>query len=96
MSGAASLPEIGLLVGVTFISIAAHAFWYTWLMNRTGSVLLCMLLHGGYNAANGLLLLVPETEMIANYPTLLALTTTVLVCSVLMLVVFTRGRLGKT
>jgi membrane protease YdiL (CAAX protease family) len=29
------------------------AFFYTWVYNATQSVLLCMLLHGSFNAATG-------------------------------------------
>jgi membrane protease YdiL (CAAX protease family) len=79
----------------TFVSITAHAFWYTWLINRTGSVLLCILLHGSYNTANGLLLMVPDYRLSANYPTLLALMTSVLIASVVLLILGTRGRLGR-
>lgn len=96
LSGAMSLPAIGVVAGVTFLSIAAHAFWYTWVMNRTGSVLLCMLLHGSYNASNGLLLLVPEAEMEARYQTLLVVMTSVLIGSVLLLIAGTRGKLGTS
>lgn len=71
MIGGTDLPAIATIVGVTFASITAHSFWYTWVINRTGSVLLCMLLHGGYNAANGLLLLVPRAEVETNYAPLL-------------------------
>jgi membrane protease YdiL (CAAX protease family) len=68
------------VVTVTLISIATHAFWYTWLMNRTGSVFLCILLHASYNAANGLLVLVPDDALQGNtYQTLLALMTGVLI-----------------
>lgn len=95
MSGETNLPAITAIVGVTFASITAHSFWYTWVINRTGSVLLCMLLHGGYNAANGLLLLVPQAEVETNYAPLLILAAAVLMGSVLLLVVVTRGRLGK-
>lgn len=55
MSGA----ELLVPVAITFLSIATHAFWYTWLYNRTGSFLLCVLLHGGYNAANHVFIFVP-------------------------------------
>jgi membrane protease YdiL (CAAX protease family) len=87
--------DILLIAGVTLISIATHAFWYTWLMNRTGSVLLCILLHASYNAANGLLLLVPDEALQGNsYQTLLALMTGVLILSVVGLLVKTQGQLG--
>jgi uncharacterized protein len=94
MSGAVPLSGIATTIVVTFVSIGAHAFWYTWIMNRTGSVLLCILLHGSYNAANGLLLLVPEVQLAADYPVLLALMTAALVGSAVALIVRTRGHLG--
>jgi uncharacterized protein len=43
-------PQI-LLALLTMLTI----FFYTWVYNRTQSVLLCMLLHGSFNAAIGLL-----------------------------------------
>ncbi|MEO6013678.1 MAG: CPBP family intramembrane glutamic endopeptidase [Devosia sp.] len=95
MRGSVALGTIAATIVVTFLSISVHAFWYTWLVNRTGSVLLCILLHGSYNTANGLLLLVPQGELEANYPTLLTLMTSVLVASVLALIIVTRGRLGR-
>jgi membrane protease YdiL (CAAX protease family) len=95
MQGTVGLTALAVTVAVTFVSITAHAFWYTWLINRTGSVLLCILLHGSYNTANGLLLMVPDYQLSANYPTLLALMTSVLIASVVLLILGTRGRLGR-
>lgn len=96
-SGAASPQDILLIAGVTLISITTHAFWYTWLMNRTGSVLLCILLHASYNAANGLLLLIPDEALQGNsYQSLLALMTGVLILSVVGLLVKTQGQLGAS
>jgi membrane protease YdiL (CAAX protease family) len=95
VSGAIGLEHIILIAGVTLISIATHAFWYTWLMNRTGSVLLCVLLHASYNAANRLLLFVPETVLQgSSYRLLLTLMTLVLITSVVALLVRTKGQLG--
>jgi membrane protease YdiL (CAAX protease family) len=94
-SGVASTQDIMLIAGVTLLSIATHAFWYTWLMNRTGSALLCILLHASYNAANGLLVLVPDDRLQGNsYQTLLALMTGVLILSVVSLLIKTHGQLG--
>ena len=85
-------PRIALLLA----SITAHAFWYTWIINRTGSVLLCILLHAGYNTSNGLLVLVPEADLHgAAEAVLLPIMTGVVVGSVLVLLAATRGRLGK-
>ncbi len=95
LSGAMSAGAIAAVVGVTFVSIMVHAFWYTWLMNMTGSVLLCIVLHASYNTANGLLVLVPEEALTGgSYQILLVLMTTVLVSSVGLLLIATRGRLG--
>ncbi len=95
MSGALSAGAIATLIGVTMISITVHAFWYTWLWHRTGSVLLCILLHASYNTANGLLVLVSaDLGSGPAYQTLLTLMTAVLIGSVVVLVIATRGRLG--
>lgn len=97
MSGAMPAGALLQLTGVTLVSITMHAFWYTWLFNRTGSVLLCILLHAGYNTANGLLLLVGvEALSGSSYQTLLVLMTSVLVGSVAILLIATRGRLGAS
>lgn len=97
MSGAMSTSAILALIGVTLISITVHAFWYTWLFNRTGSVLLCILLHAGYNTANGLLLLVSDEALTGpSYQTLLTLMTLTLLGSVVVLLIATRGRLGAS
>lgn len=94
-SGAIGTGQILLITVVTLISITTHAFWYTWLFNKTGSVLLCMLLHASYNAANSLLLLVPAEALRGqSYQSILALMTLVLVLSVVGLLAATRGRLG--
>jgi hypothetical protein len=68
---------------------------WTWLLNRTGSVLLCVLLHAGYNTANGLLLLIPEDALRGDsYRWLLLVMTLILAASVTALLAATRGRLG--
>lgn len=83
-------------IGLTFVSITAHAFWYTWLYNRTGSVLLCIILHGGYNAANSRFVLVPTDNLdAADQGKLLLIMTCFVVASVLALLVATKGRLGR-
>lgn len=85
-----------LAVGLTFVSITAHAFWYTWIINRTGSVLLCMVLHGGYNAANARFILVPADAVeAAASGNLLWIMTALIVGSVVMLLLSTYGRLGR-
>ncbi len=95
-AGEVPVSALGVQIGFLLVSITAHAFWYTWLINRTGSVLLCILLHAGYNTSNGLLVLVSEADMAGDAGgVLLALMTAVVLGSVLVLLALTRGRLGK-
>jgi len=95
VSGAIGMGQILLIAGVTLVSITTHAFWYTWLMNRTGSVLLCILLHASYNAANRLFMVVPETALQgSSYQLLLILMTMTLIASVVGLLIATKGQLG--
>ncbi|PSN20550.1 CPBP family intramembrane metalloprotease [filamentous cyanobacterium CCP5] len=94
-SGAIGPGQILFITTTTLISITTHAFWYTWLINRTGSVLLCILLHASYNAANGLLILIPDEALRgSSYQVLLILMTAVLIASVVGLLIHTKGRLG--
>ncbi len=66
------------------------AFFYTWLYNRTGSVLLCILLHASFTPAQEhLLLLRGEVHGVTD----LAIGVAYL-GGVLLLLVLTRGRLG--
>nr|WP_300052563.1 type II CAAX endopeptidase family protein [uncultured Nocardioides sp.] len=44
-----------------FIVPLVLAFFYTWLFNRTGSVLLCVLLHGSFTAAQDQLLFTADS-----------------------------------
>jgi membrane protease YdiL (CAAX protease family) len=84
--GAWHLPVYGLagmggpLMFVTF---------YTWLYNRTGSVLLCVLLHSSFNTAVGYLDLANQS---ATVPIVLAATVAV---AVTVLITLTDGRLGS-
>jgi membrane protease YdiL (CAAX protease family) len=88
--------ELAALIALTLVSIAVHAFWYTWLINRTGSVLLCILLHASYNTANGLIVAAPEVAMTgAAYLVPLALMTGLLSLTVIALLIATHGRLGR-
>jgi uncharacterized protein len=66
------------------------AFFYTWLFNRTGSVLLCILLHASFTPAQDqLLLLRDEVHGVTD----LAIGVAYLGAAV-ALIVLTRGRLG--
>ena len=82
---------IGLL---TMITIFFYAFFYTWVYNRTQSVLLCMLLHGSFNAAIGLLPASLEVLQRGTYVALLVVQGATLLLAVVVLVVATSGKLG--
>ncbi|WP_418606760.1 CPBP family intramembrane glutamic endopeptidase [Georgenia sp. SUBG003] len=75
---------------------AVLAFFYTWLYNRTGSILLCLLLHASFTPAQDFLLLLPEDEL--AHQGLVGTTDLVLlgvyVTAAAGLVLLTRGRLG--
>jgi uncharacterized protein len=91
--GSAALAGV---LGLTLVSIVAYAFAYTYLLNRTGSVLLCVLLHGSFTTANGFAALRAEEDLQgADYALFSGIQATVLVLAVLVLVRVTRGRLGR-
>jgi uncharacterized protein len=84
-----------LLALLTLLGIVLYAFFYTWLYNATRSVLLCMLLHGGFNAAVGTLFPAPfELLQRETYVTLLVVQDATLLAAVALLIALTRGRLG--
>ena len=88
--------RLALVTAITVVSITLHAFWYTWLWNRTASLLICVLLHAGYNTANSLLVLIPAPELTGpGYLTPLLIMTGLLGVSVALLLSATRGRLGR-
>jgi uncharacterized protein len=68
------------------------AFFYTWLYNRTRSVLLCVLLHASFTPAQDHLLLLRDE---VHGTTDLAIGLAYL-AGVLLLIVLTHGRLGST
>jgi len=76
------------LYGLGFIGPMLYVFFYTYLYNKTGSVLLCILLHGSFTAALDTLILATDsfTVDLVIFGTLVAAT--------LVLIVATRGRLG--
>jgi membrane protease YdiL (CAAX protease family) len=75
---------------VGFVVPLVLAFFYTWVYNETGSVLMAILLHASLTPAQDHLILLPEE---AHGTTDLAMGIAYLV-GVLMIVGFTRGRLG--
>ena len=85
-----------LIIVALFVGIAGGwAFPLTFLYNKTKSTLLCMLLHGSYNTAIGLLILVPEDSLRGSTYAIatLAITGTMLAVTT-VLVLVTRGQLG--
>ena len=86
---------LGGLILLTAIGIILYSFFYTWVYNNTGSVLLMMVLHGGFNTAT--VHLMPFADEIVfgpTYTTLLLLQVSVLVVAVLLLFVVTKGQFG--
>jgi uncharacterized protein len=83
-----------LLALLTLVGIALMAFFYTWVYNATQSVLLCMLLHGSFNTATGLVPAPFEVLQRGVYVTLLVVQDVTLLVAVAVLVVATGGRLA--
>jgi membrane protease YdiL (CAAX protease family) len=71
-----------------FVVPLVLAFFYTWLYNRTGSVLLCVLLHGSFTAAQDELLLTADSVTVD------AVILGIYVAAAAAVVLLTRGRLG--
>jgi membrane protease YdiL (CAAX protease family) len=93
LDAAALVPVIAL----SLVSVIGYAFLLTWLFNRTGSVLVAILLHAGFNTANEFLAPIPmEAAEGAAYEVLSVAMTGTLVVVVFALITFTRGRLGWT
>jgi uncharacterized protein len=76
------------LYGIGFLGPMLFAVFYTWLWNRTGSLLLCVVLHGAFTPSLDHLVLVEDSLVVDA--TILA----VLLAAAVALVVLTRGRLG--
>src|ERR671910_996145 len=76
------------IYGIGFIGPMLFAFFYTYLYNKTGSVGLCMLLHGSFTAALDNLTLTSDSLTVDVTIAATLLTAT------LILIVATRGRLG--
>jgi uncharacterized protein len=86
-------PELALVLAATAATIVAHSFFYTYLFQHTRSALLCALLHGSFNAANGVLVLRADISGEA-YAVMQYCITVTLWAAALGLVAVTRGRLG--
>ena len=84
------------LIALTLLSIVGYAFAYTYLLNKTGSVLLCILLHAGFNTAMSSAGLRTE-QALQRWDYILTLGLGVLTIwgGVALLVTLTSGRLGR-
>jgi len=70
-------------------------FTYTYVCNRTRSVVICMVLHAAYNTSLGALILRPEDELVGGaYVKLSLILTGLLWVAAIGLIIATRGRLG--
>jgi membrane protease YdiL (CAAX protease family) len=87
--------EVGMLVGGALIEVVAWAFIFTWLYNNTNSTLLCILLHGGINAATASLLLPPDALQGGAYLQVALTGNATVLAAAVALVLLTRGRLGQ-
>ena len=93
--GLASFVELAPTTGVRILNIVGVAFVLTWIYNATGSVLLAILAHTGFNTANSTLVPLPlETISAGDSTTILVVTTVVLWVIVAVLFVATRGQFG--
>ncbi|MFC6726852.1 CPBP family intramembrane glutamic endopeptidase, partial [Halobium palmae] len=93
--GLATFVEIAPTTAVRVLNIVGVAFVLTWIYNATGSVLLAVLMHTGFNTANSTLVPLPlEVVGAGDSTTILVVTTVTVWVVVAVLLVTTRGRLG--
>ena len=87
-----ALAPLVLLALLTLAGISLMVFFYTWVYNATGNVLLCMLLHGSFNTATGFVPAPFEVLQGAVNVTLLVAQDLTLLVAVAILVVATGGK----
>ncbi|MFC7096400.1 CPBP family intramembrane glutamic endopeptidase [Halobaculum marinum] len=93
--GLAEFVDVAPSVGVRILNIVGVAFILTWIYNETGSVLLAILAHTGFNTANSTLVPLPIDVISAgDSTTILVVTTIALWTVVAVLFVITRGQFG--
>jgi hypothetical protein len=88
------LTQLTIVVAGALAEVLAWAFVFTWLYNHTKSTLLCILLHGGINAAAASLLLAPEALEGSVYLQVALTGNATVLAGAVALVMLTRGRLG--
>ncbi|MEO8690201.1 MAG: CPBP family intramembrane glutamic endopeptidase [Solirubrobacteraceae bacterium] len=85
-----------VLAALTLLSIVGYAFAYTYLINKTGSVLLCILLHACFNVAMASAALRAEQALQRwEYILVLGLSAVTIWAAVGLLIKLTGGRLGR-
>jgi uncharacterized protein len=89
------LGQFGFLAAGALVEVVAWAFVFTWLYNHTASTLLCIVLHGGINAAFASLLLPAAALTDSVYLQVALIGNAVVAAGALALIVATRGRLGQ-
>jgi len=93
--GLASFVELAPTTGVRILNIVGVAFVLTWIYNATGSVLLAILAHAGFNTANSTLVPLPLDVISAgDSTTILVVTTVAIWVIVAVLFATTRGQFG--
>ncbi|WP_193363606.1 type II CAAX endopeptidase family protein [Haloferax sulfurifontis] len=93
--GLASFVELAPTTAVRILNIVGVAFILTWIYNETGSVLLAILAHTGFNTANSTLVPLPLDVISAGDSTTILVVTTVAIWVVVaVLLVATGGQLG--
>jgi membrane protease YdiL (CAAX protease family) len=93
--GLASFVELAPTTVVRILNIVGIAFILTWIYNATGSVLLAILAHAGFNTANSTLVPLPLDVISAgDSTTILVVTTVAIWVIVAALFVATRGQFG--
>lgn len=93
--GLAEFAALAPSIGVRILNIVGIAFILTWIYNGTGSVLLAILAHTGFNTANSTLVPLPLDVISAGDSTTILVITTVAVWGIVAaLFVVTRGQFG--
>ena len=93
--GLASFVDFAPSVAVRILNIVGVAFILTWIYNETGSVLLAILAHTGFNTANSTLVPLPLDVISAGDSTTILVVTTIAIWVVVAVLLFgTRGKLG--
>lgn len=95
LHGLAAFVDIAPSIGVRILNIVGVAFILTWIYNETGSVLLAILAHTGFNTANSTLVPLPLDVIRAeDSPTTIVITAVAIWVIVAVLFVPTRGQFG--